>query len=80
VKNVTVTLEERVAKWARLRAAELNTSVSRFLSALLEDAMRGERAYDAARRAYLAAGAAPLSGPGARYPSREEVHDRPGLR
>jgi len=80
VKNVTVTLEERVARWARMRAAELNTSVSRYLSALLEDAMRGERGYDAARRGYLAAGATPLSQPGGRYPSRQELHDRPGLR
>ena len=33
-----------------------------------------------ARRGYLAAGATPLSQPGGRYPSRQELHDRPGLR
>ena len=74
MKNVTVTLEERVAKWARMRAAELNTSLSRFLSTLLGDAMRGERGYDAARRSYLATRAMPLSRAGGRYPSRHELH------
>jgi hypothetical protein len=50
MKNVTITLEERVARWARLRAAELNTSVSRLVGEMLAEAMRQERAYDAARR------------------------------
>jgi hypothetical protein len=29
MKNVTITMEEEVARWARIRAAELETSVSR---------------------------------------------------
>jgi hypothetical protein len=80
MKNVTITLEERVAKWARVRAAELNTSVSRLVGKMLLEAMRQELAYDAARRAYLAAEAQPLRGPAERYPRREELHERAGLR
>lgn len=80
MKNVTITLEERVAKWARLRAAELNTSVSRLVGTMLLEAMRQERAYDAARRSYLDAEARPLTRPDRGYPPREELHGRAGLR
>lgn len=79
MKNVTITLDPGVAKWARLRAAELNTSVSRLVGEMLREAMRNERAYDVARRGYLAAEPEPLSG-GRRYPRRAELHGRPGLR
>lgn len=80
MKNVTVTLDEKVARWARLRAAELNTSVSRLLGGILAEAMRQERGYEAARRTWLDAEAQPLSAAGRRYPRREELHDRAGLR
>jgi hypothetical protein len=80
MKNVTITLEERVAKWARMRAAELNTSVSRLVGKMLLEAMRRERAYDASRRTYLAVEARPLRGSAQRYPRREELHERAGLR
>ncbi len=33
MKNVTVALEEEVARWVRVRAAEQNQSVSRYLNA-----------------------------------------------
>ncbi len=79
MKNITITLEEKVARWARLRAAELNTSVSRLVGKMLGEAMRQERSYETARRAYLAGTGGPLSG-GRRYPAREELHDRARLR
>ena len=37
LRNVTVTLEEDVAQWARIEAARRNTSVSRMLGALLKE-------------------------------------------
>ncbi len=79
MKNITITLEEKVARWARLRAAELNTSVSRLVGKMLGDAMRQERSYENARRAYLAGKASPLTS-GKRYPRRTELHDRTSLR
>jgi hypothetical protein len=40
LKNVTITVEEDVLKWARKRAAEENTSVSRLLGEALKREMR----------------------------------------
>jgi hypothetical protein len=40
LKNVTITVPEEVAHWARKRAAEQNTSVSKLVSRLLEEEMR----------------------------------------
>ena len=37
LRNVTVTLEEDVAVWARMEAARRDTSVSRLLGALLKE-------------------------------------------
>lgn len=39
LRNVTVTLEEDVAQWARIEAARRDTSVSRLLGALLRERM-----------------------------------------
>jgi hypothetical protein len=40
--NVTVTLEEDVAQWARIEAARRDTSVSRLLGALLKERITAE--------------------------------------
>ena len=42
LRNVTVTLEEEVARWDRVEAARRNTSVSRLLGALLKENMAME--------------------------------------
>jgi hypothetical protein len=42
LRNVTVTLEEDVAQWARIEAARRDTSVSRLLGALLKELMCNE--------------------------------------
>jgi hypothetical protein len=39
LRNVTVTLEEDVAQWARIEAARRDTSVSRLLGELLKERM-----------------------------------------
>lgn len=39
LRNVTVTLEEDVAQWARIEAARRDTSVSRLLGELLKESM-----------------------------------------
>ena len=74
MKNVTITLEEEVARWARIRAAELDTSVSRLVREMLKEQMVAEKGYDTARRRYLSRKAAPIS-TGA-YPRRDDLHDR----
>lgn len=40
LKNITITVEESVALWARRRAAEENTSVSKLVGRMLEREMR----------------------------------------
>jgi hypothetical protein len=45
LKNVTITLDPEVAHWARKKAADENTSVSKLVSRLLEKEMRASDAY-----------------------------------
>ena len=40
LKNMTITVHEEVARWARLKAAEENTSVSKLVGRMLEREMR----------------------------------------
>jgi hypothetical protein len=76
MKNVTVTLEEDVARWARIWAAEHDTSVSRFLGSILKERMMKDRGYESAMSRYLAREPTPLKKRGQPYPSRAELHDR----
>lgn len=80
MKNVTITLDEKAAAWARKHAARNNISLSRFVGELLEKTMRESREYERAMRQYLAREPAPLKRGGSRYPSREKLYDRGRLR
>jgi hypothetical protein len=42
LRNVTVTLEEDVAQWARIEAARRDTSVSRLLGMILKELMSAQ--------------------------------------
>ena len=53
MKNVTVTMEDQVADWARLEAARRHTSVSRLIGELLAEKMRHDDAYERAMREAL---------------------------
>ena len=48
LRNITITVSEEAARWARLRAAEENTSVSRLVGRLLEEQMRRTDEYSRA--------------------------------
>ena len=76
MKNVTITLDDEVARWARLRAAEKNTSVSRLVGNLLKEMMQGEADYALAMEQYLMIPPVVLKQVGCRYPRREELHGR----
>ncbi len=76
MKNVTITLDEKVARWARIRAAEQNTSVSRLVGELLREKMVDEEKYLIAMEQYLAQPPSKLKKSSSRYPSREELHGR----
>jgi hypothetical protein len=78
LRNVTVTLEEDVAQWARIEAARRDTSVSRLLGELLKERMTAQDDYARAMRRAL--GRKPFLKSGGRYLTREEAHDRSRLR
>jgi hypothetical protein len=78
LRNITITLEESVARWARIEAATQETSVSRFLANILKERMREKDEYDAARRRALVR--KPFLKSDGRYLTREEAHDRARLR
>ena len=80
LKNVTVTLDEETARWARVEAARRNTSVSRLLGEILRERMANEGVYEAARARYLGQSPGVHRRPGQRLPTREELHDRVHLR
>ena len=81
MKNVTITLDEETAAWARVHAAQRNVSLSRFVGELLRERMSESQEYDRAMRRYLSRGPfKALKGKPERYPKRDELHDRGGPR
>ncbi len=76
MKNVTITLDEKVAVWARIRAAEQDTSVSRLVGEMLKGKMIEEESYQASMQHYLSIAPSLLKEPGTKYPDREELHER----
>lgn len=75
MKNVTITLDEDVADWARIWAAKSRTSVSRLVGELLKRRMLEEAGYQAAMKQYLSRKPKLLKKSG-KYPSREALHER----
>jgi hypothetical protein len=81
MKKVTVTLDEDTAARARVKAAERNMSLSRYISEVLRKEARHDNAYEAAYRAWRKDSKPwPLKAPPVRYPKREELYDRPVFR
>ena len=80
MRNVTITLSDEVARWARVWAAEHDTSVSRILGDLLAQRMEEERSYEISMRAFLARRPKMLKESGAPYPERGDLHERHVLR
>ena len=78
LRNVTVTLEEDVARWARLEAARKDVSVSRLLGTLLRERMIQQDAYERAMKRALAR--KPFLNTDGKSLSRDEVHDRDRFR
>lgn len=72
--KVTITLEEEVARWARIKAAEQDMSISRLVGEMFRQKMLTEQSYQSAMLRYLSKIPRHLSAPATRYPSREEIH------
>ena len=78
MKNVTVTMEDSVADWARMEAARRNTSVSRLVGEILAEKMRHDDAYERAMREALEFKSIGFSE--GRYLTRDEIYDRAAWR
>ena len=80
MRNVTVTLNEKVADWSRVWAAQHNTSVSRMLGELLAEKMARDDRYAAAMEEFLALPPAMLNvdATTAKHPytARDTLHER----
>lgn len=80
MKNVTITLDEEVARWARIRAAEQETSISKLVGEMLREKMLQEKTYQAAMRRYLSQKPKRLKEHSSRYPRREDLYERDRIR
>ena len=75
LKNITITVSEEAARWARRKAAEENTSVSKLVGRMLENQMRLTDEYWRAFNRWKKIGS--MKGiDAARRLSREEAHER----
>jgi tetrahydromethanopterin S-methyltransferase subunit B len=79
MKNVTVALDEEVALWVRVRAAEQNQSVSRYLADMLRKQMADSKAYEEAMDRFLSRRPSRITDLDS-YPAREILYERPGIR
>jgi hypothetical protein len=80
MKNVTITLDEETARWAKVEAARSGKSLSRMLGELLRERRLGQVRYEQARKDFMAREPQCMNRSGATYPDREEIHDRTLLR
>ncbi len=82
MKKVTIALPEELARWVGVRAAENERSVPEWIAELLERMRREEDEYDVAMNRFFARVPEPreLEWVDGRKPTREELHDRAGLR
>lgn len=74
LKNVTITLPEEVAHWARKKAAEENTSVARLVGRMLEAQMRQSDDYQEAYHRWQSL--KPMDIDAEHRLSREDAHAR----
>jgi hypothetical protein len=74
LKNVTITVSEEAAAWARKKAAEENTSVSKLVGRMLESQMRMGDEYKRAYRRWKKIQNLPVDA--ANRLSRDEAHER----
>ena len=78
--NITLTLPEDVARWLRIKAAENERSMSKWLAELLEGMQRREDEYEVAMKRALSIKPRKMEWVDGRKPTREELHDRAAFR
>jgi len=76
MKNVTIKVEEEVARWAKIQAAKSDTSLSRMLGETLKRMMEREEAYDKAKLRFFEKKPKALKSKRSRYPVRASLYER----
>ncbi len=76
MKNITITVPDKVARWARVWAARHNGSVSKLVGELLTQRMQEETTYQSSMKRFLQKPPVRLRDREARYPKRDELHGR----
>ena len=81
MRNVTITLDETAYRWAKVHAAQHDTSLSRLLGEMIEQRMLADDAYQKAYEEWKATKHIKwnISG-GKPYPKREEIYTRGRVR
>jgi hypothetical protein len=75
MKNITIKIEDDVAHWSKVWAAEHNTSVSQILGDLLKQMKQQKTGYSKAMHQFLDVESQPLK-TSKRYPLRDDLHER----
>jgi hypothetical protein len=75
MKNLTISLDEQLARQVRVEAAKAGMSMSRWIATRLTEIVSGTNNQRAGLDALLALPLAPISRSG-RLPTRSELHDR----
>ncbi|MEX0783351.1 MAG: hypothetical protein WD557_11930 [Dehalococcoidia bacterium] len=80
-RNITIAVDEGLARWTRVRAAECDKSVSQLVAEMLErERASGDRGsgakYHQAMRDFFAIKPKRLRRRGERLPTRDEMHER----
>jgi hypothetical protein len=72
---MTITVDEDVARWARVKAVQDGTSVAQLVGELLRRHMLEDASYERALRDHLSQRSVGFRTRGA-YPARDRMHDR----
>jgi hypothetical protein len=75
MKNVTISMDEELAEWARVEAAKAGQSVSTWIASHLNRLKTVDPGFDADIAAFLATPKACMSDGGRTF-DREEIYDR----
>ncbi len=73
-RNITVVLDEDLARWVRVWSAEHDLSVSRMIAEMLQAKRQDQAEYQRAMGSYLSRSKKPISKKGP-YPKREDLYD-----
>jgi post-segregation antitoxin (ccd killing protein) len=79
-QNITLSLDKDLIREAKLLSARKSTSISKLLSEELERLVRKHEQYEQARRSALAALKKGFHMGGTITATRDQLHDRQGLR